>query len=681
VVEVEVLEEVAEIFASLRDVDAALARFLSLVRRSAGSTFGAIYLRDDAGGRFARWRENADTPLVSLPTEFAEAFFAAADSCAIDLDAPHFDDAPAVVLSRKGGIHAAIGLAMRFRGKLVGVLGLGFAAMADVPQEKLRTLEALARFPASAIDHARTQELVDRRARLADGLRRFGERALGTLEIATLHRLILDSTVELTGSDQASITEVVGGVVRVIAGVGKDVALIGTEAPAAAMLEALGNEEPYVVADVAAADPSQLLIKLARKTGAGSFMALAMRHHDRVFGHIFAGCAGACRYPAETVEAMRILSSMAAAVLEQRSAHAEAERQAGRLAATIEHLPMFIEVYDGSGALVRGNGSARATRARHGTHTPPPTAEHACGGLTITQLDGSPIAQEDLPPAQALRGLQAQRREIVVSREGQTLATVLMAAAPIFAPDGGRVEAVVLACQDVSALHELAQEKDRFLSVAAHELRTPLTALHATTQLIEIDPGAFESPDRRVQVLARIRRQTGRLVRLVEQLLDSVRVQSGELPLKPASVDLVALCRDVVDMTMPAAGPRALVVADGPVVGRWDPVRIEQVVTNLVSNAVRYSPAGGEIIVRVHADAARALVSVHDQGIGIPEAQQEMLFTPFFRGSNAQRSHAGGLGLGLHIAQEIVRRHGGSIRVDSRENDGTTFTVELPLGA
>jgi signal transduction histidine kinase len=239
----------------------------------------------------------------------------------------------------------------------------------------------------------------------------------------------------------------------------------------------------------------------------------------------------------------------------------------------------------------------------------------------------------------------------------------------------------VLACQDVSALHELAQEKDRFLSVAAHELRTPLTALHATTQLIEIDPGAFESPDRRVQVLARIRRQTGRLVRLVEQLLDSVRVQSGELPLKPASVDLVALCRDVVDMTMPAAGPRALVVADGPVVGRWDPVRIEQVVTNLVSNAVRYSPAGGEIIVRVHADAARALVSVHDQGIGIPEAQQEMLFTPFFRGSNAQRSHAGGLGLGLHIAQEIVRRHGGSIRVDSRENDGTTFTVELPLGA
>ena len=680
-VEVAVLEEVAEIFASLRDVDAALARFLALVRSSAGSTFGAIYLRDDAAGRFARWRENADTPTLSLPIEFAEAFFAASDSCAVDLDAPHFDNAPAVELSRKGGIHAAIGLAMRFRGKLVGVLGLGFAAITDVPKEKLRMLEALARFPASAIEHARTQELVERRARLADGLRRFGERALGTLDIATLHRLILDSTVELTGSDQASITEVSGGFVRVVAAVGKDVALIGTQAPAAAMLEALGNDDPYVVADVAAADPSQLLIKLARKTGAGSFMALAMRHRDHVFGHLFAGCAGAHRYPAETVEAMRILASMSAAVLEQRSAHAEAERQAGRLAATIEHLPMFIEVYDGSGAFVHGNGTARDVRARHGTHAPPPTAQRACGGLTVTQLDGTPVAYEDLPPAQALRGVHASRREIIVSREGQTVATVLMAAAPIFAPDGSGVESVVLACQDVSALHELAQEKDRFLSVAAHELRTPLTALHATTQLIELDPDSFESPDRRVHVLARIRRQTNRLVRLVEQLLDSVRVQSGELPLKPASVDLVALCHDVIDMNMPAVGPRALVVADGPVIGRWDPLRIEQVVTNLVSNAMRYSPSGGEVVVRVQAAGARALISVHDQGIGIPEAQQQMLFTPFFRGSNAQRSHAGGLGLGLHIAQEIVRRHGGSITVDSRENDGTTFTVELPLEA
>ena len=675
-VEVALLEEVAEIFASLRDVDAALARFLALVRTSAGSTFGAIYLRDEAGDCFARWLENAHTPTFSLPTAFAEAFFADADYCTVDLDDARFDAADAVLRSRQGGIHAAIGLAMRFRGKLVGVLGLGFASMAQLPHDKVRMLSALARFPASAIDHARTQELADRRARLADALRRFGERALGTLDIAALHRLILDTTVELTGSDQASITEVVSGVVRVLAGVGKDVSHIGSEAPAEAMREALDREEPYVVPDVGAGDTSQLLVKLARKNGAASFMALAMRHQSRVFGHIFAGSATPHRYRAETVEAMRILASMAAAVLEQRSAHADAERQAARLAATIEHLPMFIEVYDGAGALVRGNAVARGVRARFGG--PPPTAQRSCSDLVVTQLDGTPIAQEELPPALALRGIHPERRELVVSRDGERLETVMMAAAPIFAPDGS-VESVVLASQDVSALHQLAQEKDRFLSVAAHELRTPLTALHATTQLVEVDPAAFEDGARRTHVLARIRRQTGRLVRLVEQLLDSVRVQSGELALRPAEIDLVALCRDVVDMSLPAGGPRAVVVADGPVVGRWDPVRIEQVVTNLVSNAVRYSPAGGEVTVGVRIDGGRALLSVRDAGMGIPEAQREMLFTPFFRGANAQRSHSGGLGLGLHIAREIVRRHGGAIHVESRENSGTTFTVELPL--
>jgi signal transduction histidine kinase len=676
VVEVAVLEAVAEIFASLRDVDEALARFLTMARTTAGSIFGGIYLRDETRGEFCRWQEHDATPSLHLPVAFVEGFFAGVDHLTLSLDEPRFDGVAAVERARAAGIHATIGLPMRHGDALLGLLGLGFASLADVPSDKLRLLAALARFPAAAIAHARTQEIADRRARLADGLRRFGERALGTLDVAALHRLILDTTVELTGSDQASITEVQGGLVRVVAGVGKDAALVGMTAPAEALREALGDE-PYVVADVAAGDTSKMLVRLALKHGAGSFMVLAMRHQERVFGHLFAGAARAHCYPAETVEAMRILASMAAAVLEQRSAHADAERQAGRLAATIEHLPMFIEVYDGSGALVRSNAAARAIRVRFGT--PATTALRCCGELTLTQLDGTPIAAEDLPPAEALRGVRPSRREVVVTRDGERLATVLMAAAPIRAPDGGGVEAVVLACQDVSALHELAQEKDRFLSVAAHELRTPLTALHATTQLIEVDPGALDDATRRGEVLARIRRQTGRLVRLVEQLLDSVRAQAGELPLQPSEIDLVALCRDLAEVTMPIGGPRAVVVADGPVIGRWDPVRLEQVVTNLLSNAVRYSPVDGVVTIGVRADGDRALLSVRDAGIGIPEAQREMLFTPFFRGSNAQRSHAGGLGLGLHIAQEIVRRHGGSIRVDSRENDGTTFTVELPL--
>ena len=130
-------------------------------------------------------------------------------------------------------------------------------------------------------------------------------------------------------------------------------------------------------------------------------MALAMRHETRVFGYLFAGAAAAHAYHAETVEAMRILASMAAAVLEQRSAQADAQRQAGRLAATIEHLPMFIEVYDRTGALVRGNGIARLARVRFGALHP--TAQRACGEMTVTQLDGTRIDPAELPPALALQ--------------------------------------------------------------------------------------------------------------------------------------------------------------------------------------------------------------------------------------------------------------------------------------
>ena len=119
---------------------------------------------------------------------------------------------------------------------------------------------------------------------------------------------------------------------------------------------------------------------------------------------------------------------------------------------------------------------------------------------------------------------------------------------------------------------------------------------------------------------------------------------------------------------------------DGPIVGRWDASRLEQVITNLVSNALRYSPGDGRVRVRASADAARATLEVSDQGIGIPAQQLGQLFTPFFRAANATRVERGGLGLGLYITHEIVRRHGGELRVASTEGKGTTFTVELPRG-
>jgi len=677
VVGLDVLERVAEIFASLRDLDTALRRWLDLVRELSRAPMGAIYLRDDARGLFVRWLETPETPQVHLPVEFVEGIFRDQDHGLFSINDPQFLGMRAFEVSLAGGVHHAFGFAMRYGDRVMGVLGLGFPERPELAAATLRTLATVARFPAAAIQHARTQEVADRRARLAEVLRRFGERALATVGVEPLHQVILETAQALTGSDQASITRVVGEKVRVIAGLGKDEPLVGTEAPVALMQEALHPVEPYLVRDVASADGQRLLVKLAKKNGAGSFLCLPLRHQRRLFGHLFAGTAASYRFRDDEVEAMRILASMSAAVLEQRNAQAEAELQAHRLADTIEHLPTMIEVFDRDLNRIQSNAAARQLRRFLWDGEPPPTGL-VPEGMSIVHPDGRALQRDEMVMTRVLKGELPEPHEVVIARGRERLMTVLVAASPIHGSDGN-IEAVGVSIHDVTKLHEVARAKDRFLRIAAHELRTPITALHATTQLIDADPDALADPERRAALLARIRRQSVRLVKLVQQLLDSVQANAAELPLQRAPVDLVELARDVVETTMPATGPRALIRAEAPVVGSWDALRIEQVLTNLLSNAARYSRAQGQVTVEVRAVDGHAQLKVRDEGIGIPKQQLDQLFTPFFRAANAHAHHGGGLGLGLHIAQEIVRRHGGRILVESQENAGTTFTVELPL--
>src|SRR5262249_30133922 len=162
-----------------------------------------------------------------------------------------------------------------------------------------------------------------------------------------------------------------------------------------------------------------------------------------------------------------------------------------------------------------------------------------------------------------------------------------------------------------------------------HELRSPLTSLRATVSLLQLDASAIVDAERRTTLLSRIDRQTERLTRLVEELLDMTRINARELPLARVDLDLTALCRESIELTCVPAGHRCDLDAAGEARGRWDPLRIEQVVTNLLANAIRYSPNDRPITVRVRADERVATVQVIDQGIGIPAQQLEHVFTPF----------------------------------------------------
>ncbi|WP_395852404.1 sensor histidine kinase [Cystobacter fuscus] len=218
--------------------------------------------------------------------------------------------------------------------------------------------------------------------------------------------------------------------------------------------------------------------------------------------------------------------------------------------------------------------------------------------------------------------------------------------------------------------------------MASHELRTPLTPLNLLLQ--GLLRAASTQPDTPfTQLVTRGaeagRRQLQRLVRLVGDLLDVSRISEGRLQPRREEMDLVALVQEVVsrfELQATTAGCQLRLHAPGPVVGWWDRLRLEQVVVNLVDNALKYGP-GKPVCVRVDSLEDKAVLHVTDEGMGIPPEHQSRIFERFERAVSER--HYGGLGLGLFISQQIVRAHGGRLRVESTPGVRTTFTAELPL--
>ena len=232
----------------------------------------------------------------------------------------------------------------------------------------------------------------------------------------------------------------------------------------------------------------------------------------------------------------------------------------------------------------------------------------------------------------------------------------------------------------VQAREEATRLKDDFLSAAAHDLKTPLTALIAQAQLLE--RRALRRPDAPpdLEGIQRIVRASKRLQRLVLELLDASRVEEGRLVGARETVDLVELAGDACARNL--SGQHGCTVeAEGPVVGEYDPVRIAQLLENLIENAVKYSPEGGEVRVRVWREGDTAHLTVTDQGIGIPPGDLPHIFDRFHRGANVNDRTFAGMGLGLFICRGIAEQHGGRIWASSAAGRGSTFHVALPLVA
>ncbi|MES2976044.1 MAG: hybrid sensor histidine kinase/response regulator [Pseudomonadota bacterium] len=232
-------------------------------------------------------------------------------------------------------------------------------------------------------------------------------------------------------------------------------------------------------------------------------------------------------------------------------------------------------------------------------------------------------------------------------------------------------------------LQRAVQMRDEFMSMVSHELRTPLNTLFLQTQIrkMNLDKGvaAAQTPEQLRQAVERDQRQIQNMVKLIDDMLDVSRLRRGALAIWPKPADLSQLVRRVVDgfaEQAASAGCEVTLKAPPALSGVWDEFRMEQVVVNLLTNAIRYG-AGKPVEVIVEGQHNAARLVVRDQGRGIAPEDQERIFGQFERAVDKQQ--VPGLGLGLYITRQILAAHGGSVSVESTPGQGSTFTVSLPL--
>jgi signal transduction histidine kinase len=662
------------------DLEVSLERCLELALMLAGTKAGLVYLADEHRDVYQlahRCNVSDEMAIQHVPMgSFDENL--TADHVLLKLDRYAHSGARAAIAA---GLTHALYFMLRVEGKRIGFVALLFPSPPALADSTMRTLEAIFAFESVAILTARVHQQIERRAAVGNVLVDCAERLLDPKADATA--LILQAACKIARADRAFMSEVhtTSGVeyARIVAGVGKDVALIGRELPIATtpvLRESFAGIKATVIEDSSMIDPDSVIGTVARHHGTASFVLITLRHEGRHIGQLFAGAPERRHYTEAEINGMQLLASMSAQALERARQQKEERAQHERITALLEHLPLVVCVASRTGEILHSNAAGRAFAER--LEAPPGTDWRTMmARMPVYDRDGRFIPIEERGMVRALAG-QTTERELTVVRESGSKMQVWSVAAPLRAPDGS-IDAVLISFQDITPIRELADAKERFLSIAAHELRSPITSLRATTSLLQIDPSAHSDPARRDLLLERVQRQVDRLASLSEKLLDLTRLNSTELPLEYADGNFATLCRDAVDLArMTDRDHRYTFEADHDLEGSFDAARLEQVLTNLLSNARRYSDSGTEITVRAQKDSAHVVIEVSDQGAGIAPEHRDRLFTAFYRGGATGREK-GGLGLGLYIAHQIVRRHGGNLGLRSAVGKGSTFVVELPL--
>ena len=359
-----------------------------------------------------------------------------------------------------------------------------------------------------------------------------------------------------------------------------------------------------------------------------------------------------------------------------RASQEELRRQVGIVRAVLDTAPEAIRMVDPSGRTVVANAAADRLIAEIGAGRTYASAHEWFEALADKTVD--PEGSRALARALAEDPEGTVAEEYELSGSGRIFRCY---SAPVHVgADSGSILGRVFITAEVTDERRHERAKDEFTQLASHELRTPLTSILGYLEVL-LDGDAGELAPEQRQFLDVIDRNAQRLLRLVGDLLVVARADGGRLSVEMDQIDLGAIAAGCAESAGPVARERhiALEVEVEPLVLRGDGARLAGLVDNLLSNALKFTPPSGRVLVRARAEGRRAILEVADTGIGIPAAEQGRLFERFYRTEAALRAAIPGTGLGLAISRMIVEAHGGRIGVESDEGKGTTFRVELPL--
>jgi len=405
-----------------------------------------------------------------------------------------------------------------------------------------------------------------------------------------------------------------------------------------------------------------------------SFLGLPLRIGEETFGNFYlADKAGGAPFT-ESDEALlsRFAAQAGLTVAYTRQLQAEEQRL---LEAVVEHAPSGLAYFPADpGQEPLWNSAAARLLGRVSRADDP-----ACSFL-LEHPDGRPLTEDEFPVGRAHREGVVVNLEVLVHRRDVQSAPrpALVSTAPVVAPSG-RVLGVVLVVQDISTRKELERLREDFAAMVAHDLRTPLQAvlLQVDALLLKANGETAAVP---VATLLRMKANGRRIESLVHDLIEASRIDAGHVVLNRRPLDLASLAGSLALQVEAAVSPRHIQVeaSGGGLVAEVDQVRIEQVLTNLIENAAKYSAAGEAIRISLAPRSGGVEVAVIDRGPGIAPADLPHLFDRYFQTRRA-RAAGLGLGLGLYIARGLVEAHGGRLEVESTLGVGSTFRLWLPF--